>query len=138
MTKILALLALAACGTTVRTIMINQPPRPMQARPMEEVQMFTSGAPARQFVDVAYLEAEQDSEWSSDMTPEFFTKLRERAASLGCDGVVIGNPTHRDAPGFGTKGDGRNFVNGITATCIMFVDEPVVKANDNTATISKP
>jgi hypothetical protein len=125
MTKLLALLALVGCGTTVRTIMINQPPRPMQPRPVEEVQLFTSAPPTRPYIDVAYLEAEQDSEWSSDETPVFFTKLRERAANLGCDAVVIGNPTHRDKPGLGMHEDGRNMVTGQTATCVMYTDEPV-------------
>ena len=138
MLKLLALLALVGCGTTVRTIMINQPPRPMTPRPALEVQLLTSGPPQRPYVDVAYLEAEQDSEWSADATPEFFTKVRERAANLGCDAVVIGNPTHRNAGAMPFNKDGRNLVNGVTATCIMYLDEPIATSNDSTATITKP
>jgi hypothetical protein len=125
--KLLLMLALAGCGTTVTAHMINQPPHAMRPRPAQEVQLFTSAPPARPYVDVAYLEAEQQSDMSFDDTQQFFTKLRERAGQMGCDAVVIGSPKNRNVPSLFTD-NGRASVDGLTATCIVYVDEPDVVA----------
>lgn len=111
---------MTACGTTIRATTINPSPRPMTSRPPETVELFTSGAPNdRRYVDVAYLEAEQDSPYSFDSTPEFLTELRSRGASMGCDGVVVGAPTNHVTTDLN---DRPASVHGIVATCIMFVD----------------
>lgn len=87
----LALFALAACGTTIRTTPINRAPHAMYPRDAASVELFTSGPPQhRSYVDVAFLEAEQESGYSTDDTPEFLAKLRARAAAMGCDGLVVG------------------------------------------------
>jgi hypothetical protein len=92
----LLVVLVTACGTSIRATTINPSPRPMMSRPAETVELFTSGAPNdRRYVDVAYLEAEQDSAYSFDDTPEFLNLLRERGAAMGCDGVVGGAPTNR-------------------------------------------
>jgi hypothetical protein len=120
--KLLLVLALAGCGTTVTAHMINPPPQPMRPRPPETVQLFTSGPPLRPYVDVAYLEADQQSEMSFDDTSEFLTKLRERAGAMGCDAVVIGSPKNK-AVGSILSDSGRANVNGLTATCIVYIAE---------------
>jgi hypothetical protein len=120
--KLLLMLALAGCGTTVTAHMINPPPQPMRPRPAQEVQLFTSAPPARPYVDVAYLEAEQQSEMSFDDTQQFFTKLRERAGEMGCDAVVIGSPKNRQV-GSLLSDNGRASVDGLTATCIVYVED---------------
>lgn len=123
----LALVIAAGCGTSIKETVINQPPRPMAARPPETVEMFTSGAPARPHVDVAFIEAEEASSLSTDDTPDMLRKLRKRGAERGCDAIVIGGLSSRD-PGLG---DSETWVNdhpkgrkGIYATCIMYTDVP--------------
>lgn len=115
--------AVAGCGTTIKETVINQPPRPMAARPPETVELFTSGPPARPHVDVAFLEAEESSSLSTDETAEMLTKLRKRGAERGCDAVVIGGLSSR-APGLN---DGETWLvdnpkarKGIYATCIVY------------------
>ncbi len=102
--------------------MINPSPKPMAARPAESVQVFSSGPPTQPHIDVALLEAEQQSDLSNDNTPQFINKLRARAAVMGCDGIVLGNVTSSTDPSFTREQNGSK--KGITATCIMFQDAP--------------
>jgi hypothetical protein len=118
----LLLVVAAGCGTNLRATAINPSPRPMHPRPPGSVELFTSGAPAdRPHVDVAYLEAEQQTELSADDTPEFFNLLRKRGAEMGCDGIVIGSPTNNVTRGI--DGEHPVSLHGIVGTCIMF-EEP--------------
>src|SRR5688572_32700600 len=131
--------SLAACGTTIRETVINHPPRPMAARPPESVEMFTSGAPTRPHVDVAFLEAEESTSFSTDGTADMLAKLRKRGAERGCDGIVIGGLSSRD-PGLN---DGESWWNhdakarkGVYATCIMYTEPaaaPIVASPTPTA-----
>jgi hypothetical protein len=117
----LLVVLVTACGTSIKSTTINPSPRPMYSRPAETVELFTSGAPNdRRFVDIAYLEAEQDSEYSWDDTPEFLKALRERGAQMGCDGVVVGSPTNRVTTDL--VDDRPANIKGVVATCIMFLD----------------
>ena len=122
----LALLVLfTACGTSIRATTINPAPHAMRARPPETVELFTSGPPQdRRYVDVAYLEAEQDSPYSFDDTAEFLSALRVRAGTMGCDGVVVGSPTNKVTTGLDLQTPEN--IKGIVGTCIAFVD-----ANDD-------
>ena len=114
----------AGCGTTISTTAINPAPRAARARPAHTVQIFSSGPPSQPYVDVAYLEAEQDTGFSFDDTPEFFQRLRERAGQLGCDGVVVGHITHRADALTSAATDVHTSRKGMTATCIMYTSDP--------------
>jgi hypothetical protein len=108
----------AACGTTIAVTPINPSPRPLRARPPETVELFTSGPPLRPFVDVAYLEAEQESHLSAHGTREFFDQLRARGAAIGCDALVIGGKTNRTTVSIDLKTPAN--IRGMTATCIVY------------------
>lgn len=146
MTKLFVLVVLAGCGTTVSATMINQPPHPMRPRPAHTVELFTSAPPQRPYVDVAYLEAEQDSDMSVDGTAEFFAKLRQRAGAMGCDGVVIGHPTNRvtssvmELSNVLTPNNPTDFgpqnLRGLTATCIVYIEHAAPVAPTTPATSS--
>ena len=119
------LLAVAACGTSLRETVINPAPRPMAPRPPETVEMFTSGAPARPHVDVAFFEAEEASSFSTAETADMMNKLRKRAADRGCDAIVVGGLSSRD-PGMH---DAETFLvdnpkgrKGIYGTCIVYTE----------------
>jgi hypothetical protein len=109
----------AGCGTSIQSTMINPAPHPMQSRPPESVEIYSSGPPQRPYIDVAYLEAEQQSAYSGDDTAQFIGHLRERAAAMGCDGVVLGGVTHAAEP----TTDIHLTRKGLTATCVMYVPE---------------
>ena len=109
-------LGLAACGTTIHRIPTNAPPHAVQARPPEAVEVFTATAPARPFVEVAYFEAQPESQLSLDDTNDVFDKLRARAAATGCDGLIITGASDR------VVGDHKHVdtLHGFAATCIVY------------------
>lgn len=125
----LALLVFATgCGTAIRATAINPAPYPLRARPPETVEVFTSGPPqGRSFVDVAFMEAQQQSGYSVDDTPELIAKLRERAAEMGCDAIVFGGVTNRSGI---DVFDWNRHMNekGIIATCIVYTDQASIAA----------
>ena len=121
-------LALAACGTSIRETVINTPPRQMAPRPIESVEMFTSGAPARPHVDVAFLEAEEASSLSTSETHDMLNALRKRGAERGCDAIVVGGLSSRDPSLNDTETwlvDRPKGRKGIYATCIVYTAPPV-------------
>jgi len=124
------LLLAVGCGTSIQATAINPAPRPLSPRPPASVELLTSGAPQRSHVDVAFLEAEEASSFSTHGTPEMLAKLRERGAQMGCDAVVIGGLSSRD-PGIG---DAEAWIvehpkgrKGIYATCIVYTEPPVAR-----------
>ncbi|HEY4179524.1 MAG TPA: hypothetical protein VGM90_21940 [Kofleriaceae bacterium] len=119
------LLFATGCGTMIQATAINPTPHPLHARPPESVLLFSSGPPqGRRYTDVAYLEAEQESGYSVDNTPQFITKLRERAAVMGCDGLVLGGTTNATTVGIDLKTAMNQ--KGLVATCIVFDDPPTM------------
>lgn len=85
--------------------------------------MFTTGRPTRPFVDVAFLEAEQRSGYSSHETPEMLAILRDRGAKMGCDAIVMNGMSARNTGDSGVEvllSDNAPDRKGIYATCIMY------------------
>ena len=121
-TLLVAVLFAIGCGTTVQVTHLNPGPA-KAARPPEAVEVFSSGPPRdRTFVDIAYLEAEQE-ELSSDNTPTFIRKMRTIAGRMGCDGLVIGGITNAGHPSVFDSHSTQNH-KGLTATCIVYTDAP--------------
>jgi hypothetical protein len=87
--------------------------------------------PGRPHVDVALIEAEEQSSFSTSRTPDMLNKLRVRGAEMGCDAVVIGGMSSRD-PGIH---DAESWLvdhpkgrKGVYATCIMYT-QPLATAD---------
>jgi hypothetical protein len=116
---VLGVVLAAGCGTSIQATMINPAPHAMRSRPPETVEIYSSGPPQRPYIDVAYLEAEQQSAYSGDDTAQFIRHLRARGAAMGCDGVVLGGVTHAAEP----STDLHLSRKGLTATCVMYLPE---------------
>jgi hypothetical protein len=127
--------AVAGCGTTINYVPLNNSPRPMAPRPPQSVEMFTTGRPDRPFVEVAAIEAQQQPN-SIDTVDVIYAKMRDTAARVGCDGLVIVSAsdtpvtsmqtyTIGGAPGMapttGMMFNSRT-LKGYRAACIMFRD----------------
>jgi hypothetical protein len=87
---LLAPALLAGCGTKVSytpTDIGRGSIRP--ARAAEDVQMFLTGPPSRPFRELGYVEAQQESIYSTDDQSIVLARLRDSAALNGCDGVVV-------------------------------------------------
>ncbi len=134
---------LLACGHSITWTPTNTPPRPLSTRNAASVEILTATVPSRPFVEVGLFEIEQDSPHSGG-TSEMITKLRARAAQVGCDALLLGGSTERvqsvttqhmgtvqaSSPGMtngsysGTGYSSVNTVRGHRATCIVYTDAP--------------
>jgi len=97
----------------------------MAPRPAHAVEVYTAGPPTRPRVDVAFLEAEQQSSFSLHETQEMIAELRARAGRMGCDALVIGGTAGRD-PGLR---DAESYLvehprsrKSIYGTCVVYTD----------------
>jgi hypothetical protein len=114
----------------LQTVTLNAPPRPLHERPPGEVTFFTTGAPSRPFVEVALLESRR--RWGAqEGAPEIIGRMRDRAAKLGCDGLILLGEANLTSgfiyptPGVQgpeTWGDVET-IEGYRATCIAWSDE---------------
>ena len=123
--KTQALLALAVlasgCGIGLQVLPLNPPERRMRAVFHDQVRMFTRD-PDRPFIEVAAIVAEQESIYSGDQK-EVLAAVRDKAANLGCDGVIM-QFTDRSVNSFyaveGTIIPSTNTLQGVRAVCIQF------------------
>jgi hypothetical protein len=128
MKRLVSLLFLAACGTTITAVPTNRPVHTMQPRDAMSVEMFTSGPPQRPYVEVAYLESQQESDFSVDGAPTVLTKMREQAAAMGCDGLIIGGANDA-VVGSTWRGNGATTtLRGYRGTCVQWIDAPAQAA----------
>jgi hypothetical protein len=105
-----ASLAFTGCAAHVYTTALNPAPGPMSAREPAQVELFSSGPPTRPHVDVAVYQAEPGIDEST--TGTLISRMRERAASEGCDGLVITQVANQQI-----KNEDRVTVTG---TCIVY------------------
>jgi len=142
-TLLLAILGgslLVGCGTFVDFTPLNDPPRALSPRAPESVEVLSSGAPARPHVDVALVEAEQTHSLNEQGTGLMIRRMREQAAALGCDAIVLGGTTdHQGAQ----PGSGWDLLDpGATkrqATCVVYEDsEPVRPFRTARAAVAAP
>jgi hypothetical protein len=85
----------AGCGIQTSATMLRSPPRALTARSADSIELFTSGSPQRPHVDLALIEAEQESSGTEGGTAALVTAMREKAGALGCDALVISNALSR-------------------------------------------
>ncbi|MBK6696813.1 MAG: hypothetical protein IPG50_32175 [Myxococcales bacterium] len=133
-------LASAACGHSLEYTPLNAPPRALAPRSPESVELLMATRPSRAFVEVGLFEIEQRSPTSGG-TPEMLAKVRARAAGVGCDALMVGEPTERvqsvTGQSYGTvhRGGGAsygtyqgmstgsvNVVRGQRAVCIVYTE----------------
>ena len=65
----------------------------MAARSPDQVEVFTSGAPARPHTDVELLEAHP---FGPQSTEDMIASLREEAGKRGCDALVVNSLVNRE------------------------------------------
>jgi hypothetical protein len=87
--SVLAAGSLPGCGTVSGWMPTNPPPHPLQARPAEQVELFTSATPTRDFVEVGLIEAAPSSGFSRAGDFAVLQQLRTEAGARGCDGLVV-------------------------------------------------
>lgn len=112
--------AVTGCGTRVEYTPTNTPPRPLAPRAPESVEVITVSQPTRPFVEVAILEARQESGFSTDAPPDVVAKLRAEAGEHGCDAIVMTGSAD-EVQGNAMHGTGSEVtLKGYRATCIVY------------------
>jgi len=128
----LAGVALGGCAATnpVMFIQINTPPRPMVARPTEQVEFFLATPPSRAHVDVGML---QVFGWPGASDPvqlqSMLTELRMAAAQRGCDAILVTMIDGRY---------GRYSSSSVQASCELYTDARADKAAPAPTAPSRP
>ena len=128
LSAVLVVSLFAGCGTYVGFTPINDPPHALGPRPARSVEVLSSGAPTRPHVDVAVVEVEQTHGLNEQGTGLMIRRLRQQAAAIGCDAIVLGGVTdHQGAE----PGSGWALLDpGSTkrqATCVVYDDPPPVR-----------
>ncbi len=86
MLGVLALLVCPACGVDIAYTPSNPPPHAMAARAPESVEIHRLAPNDRRFVEVGVLDL---TGYWGDGPERADSLLREKAANLGCDALVI-------------------------------------------------
>jgi len=96
---------LAACGGASITFVRSQPPpHPMTAKSVESVAIFQAPPADRKYVEVGRIEVSFGMT-NTDGLDTARTKVRAKAAEVGCDGLIEGGVNQM-----------------MSATCIVFTD----------------
>jgi hypothetical protein len=86
---------LAGCMPVTGFVRLNSSPRPLAPRPPSEVELFTTSAPTREYVEVAILTASPGPGmyWGNGIPLEapsnLIASLRKQGAQVGCDGLIV-------------------------------------------------
>lgn len=84
---VMVTLALAACGVSTSTIMLDPTPRPFVTPEHVRVFLTPDDVPG-EYVRIAVIHAKADPSWNDEA--KIVTKLREEAAKLGANGLILG------------------------------------------------
>ncbi len=134
----LLFLCSAGCGYQTKYTPTNTPPRPMKARPVESVQLFTSTAPTQPFVEVGLLSSGHSGYLSTATDEEVLVGLREKAAEVGCDAVVLQSETTTEMAFAGTTSASTTAIKRFRAVCALFTGESSPPAPVASAPASQP
>lgn len=108
--------ALWGCGASVQYARTNPSPRPMHPRPPDSVVVYSSGRPAQAYAEVGVLISRQSSEFSMADLQDIIDEMRETAAEIGCDGLIIQGGADKVVSFDGTS----STLEGVRGTCIVF------------------
>lgn len=112
------------CGSYATFLATNTPPRPMTPRTPESVELITAGPPQRPFVEVGTIDARQRSVYSLDSSQDVLIKVRQSAAEVGCDAVLVTGSNNDLVATSSSVGANVKVLQGFHAACLMYKDAP--------------
>lgn len=113
-------LALAGCGTRVDYTPLRGPGAPMTPRSPSQVEVFMTQKPSWPYVEVGLLEARQESTLSLDGQSGIIEELREEAAEIGCDGLIVTGGADEVTGHIDKHGGYVTELKGYRAVCIVW------------------
>lgn len=115
----------AGCGISTSATFLRPPPRTLLPRSGDSVEVFGAGPPSRPHIDLALIEAEQESSNTFGDTPELIAQLRQKAGELGCDALVL-TDLYARVDSLSTLVTGNTYDRkGISGTCIVYTEAAV-------------
>jgi len=93
-----AVLALAACAPQTEYVRTNAPPRPMLARPVDSVAIFSNVAPEKPFVEVGIVTSRANTS-PPQSKAALIEAVRAKAAAQGCEGLILAGGSAVSAEG---------------------------------------
>jgi len=112
----------AACGTVIKVADLNPSPRPLAARSIDAVKVYTV-APAEPFTEVKLIVARQEA-FTNDDIDVVIAKMKGKAAELGCDGLIIRGSSNEHISGqYGGK-----TLQGYVGSCVVFTGVPATSS----------
>ena len=112
--------ALVGCGTRVDYTPLRAPTGAMTPRSPAEVEVFLTQKPSRPYVEVGLLEARQESTMSLDGQSGIIAELREEAAEIGCDGLIVTGDADEVTGHADKQGGYVTELKGYRAVCIVW------------------
>lgn len=85
---VLFTLTLAACAPQTEYVRTNAPPRPMVARPVDSVAIFTNVPPEKPFAEVGIVTSRANTS-PPQSKATLIEAVRAKAAAQGCDGLIL-------------------------------------------------
>ena len=110
---------LAGCGTRVDYTPLRAGGA-MRPRPASQVEVFLTQKPPRPYVEVGLLEARQESTLSLDGQSGIIEELREEAAEIGCDGLIVTGGANETTGHADQHGGYVTELKGYRAVCIVW------------------
>lgn len=112
---ITVLIGVVAGCANVQVTPLNPPPYAMNARQPDEVQVFVTRAPEAPYQEIYLIRSDADNSENA------MRAMRERAAELGCDGIVITGNADRVVSTPDARGNASVAMReGFLASCIVF------------------
>lgn len=125
------------CGYKTRFVPTNTPPRVMKPRSVDTVTLFMADKPKRPFVEVGMIASGHTGYFSSATDEDVLLGLREKAAEVGCDGVILQSETTTEMATAGTISASTTAIKRFRAVCILYSDASAATA-ESTATGAAP
>jgi hypothetical protein len=119
--------AIAGCGYRTSFTPTNIPPHEMHARAPATVELLTASRPTRPFVEVGLLSSGHAGAYSLSTDEEVMLGLREKAAEVGCDAVLVEAETTNYvvssySTGANTASATTEALKKFRAACILYTD----------------
>jgi hypothetical protein len=112
----------AGCGTYAEATPLNAPPRALNPRAAETVEVYASSPPSEPHVDVAIIRVDQTVGAPHEGLDTMVAELREKAGQMGCDALFISGASERAGV---PPGDVLNLLDPgshlLMATCIAYL-----------------
>jgi hypothetical protein len=116
-----ALALVSACGTATRYMQTAPSPRPLTARSEASVTIFTDTAPTVPYVEVGLIQGRQSTQWSHADTFDIYNEMREDAARVGCDAIIVTGSASRQIRDINGR---RQVLEGYVASCVVYLPPP--------------